>query len=104
MQISVVSKRSLSDALPGITRVYVGRPSALGNPFPMRSEADRERVVAQYRSWLRQQWKTRGPARGELERLLELAKAGPLELICWCAPKACHADVIREALEALAAL
>ena len=104
MQISVLNKRSLSDALPGTTRVYVGRPSVLGNPFPMRSEADRERVVTQYRNWLRQQWKARGPARAELERLLEIAKAGPLELVCWCAPRACHADVIREALEALAAI
>lgn len=102
MNITVLSRRNLSDPLPGTARVYVGRPSALGNPFPMRTEADRQQVVRKYRDWLRIQWRTRGPARAELERLLEIAKAGPLELVCWCAPRPCHADVIKAALEALA--
>lgn len=103
MNITVLSRRNLSDPLPGTTRVYVGRPSALGNPFPMHTEADRQQVVQQYRAWLRDQWRRRQPARAELERLLEIAKAGPLELVCWCAPRACHADVVKAAIEALAA-
>jgi hypothetical protein len=64
----------------------------------MAEEADRARVVRQYRDWLRQRYSERGPERAELERLLQLSQAGPLELVCWCAPLACHADVIREAL------
>lgn len=103
MKISVLSRRAeLSDPLPGTTRVYVGRPSVLGNPFAMRSEADRDRVVANYRSWLRQHYRRCGPERQELERLLQLALAGPLELVCYCAPRSCHADVIREALLGMA--
>lgn len=99
MEITVLSRRAgLSDPLPGTTRVYVGRPSALGNPFAMRSEADRERVVANYRTWLRNHYQAGGPERQELEHLLQLALAGPLELVCYCAPRNCHADVIREAL------
>ncbi len=103
MEITVLSRRAgLSDPLPGTTRVYVGRPSVLGNPFAMRSEADRQRVVADYRAWLRSQYQTRGPERQELEHLLQLALAGPLELVCYCAPRSCHADVIREALLGMA--
>ena len=102
LQILVRSKRSLSDALPGTHREYVGRPSKLGNPFPMRTEADRDRVVEQYRLWLREQYRARGPVRAELERLLKVAQKQPLELVCFCAPKSCHADVIREAILGMA--
>jgi hypothetical protein len=103
LNISVLSKRSaLSDPLPGTARVYVGRPSPLGNPFAMAKESDRAQVVRDYRDWLRQRYSERGPERAELERLLQLAQAGPLELVCWCAPRACHADVIAEALHGMA--
>ena len=35
--------------------------------------------------------------------VLAQAQAGPLALLCWCAPLACHAEVIRSALLWLAA-
>lgn len=102
-EIRVLNKRSLSSPLPGVAREYVGRPSPLGNPFPLRQETDRDLVVQQYRDWLRKQWQANGPAKAELLKLCKLAKAGDLELVCWCAPKACHADVIREAILAISA-
>ena len=40
--------------------------------------------------------------RGEVQRLLALARGGPLELDCFCSPLACHGDVIRTLLEELA--
>lgn len=40
---------------------YVGRPSALGNPFLVGRDGTREDVIARYRKWLRAQWKTVGP-------------------------------------------
>lgn len=103
MNIQVLNRRTLSDPLPGVVRVYVGRPSPLGNPFPLQRESGRQAVVDAYRGWLRDQWRTRGPARAELERLCALARSGPLELVCFCAPKLCHADVIRVAIEAIEA-
>lgn len=67
--------------------VYVGRPSKWGNPFRLASEADRAAVVAKYRAWLLAQ-----PALvAEVKREL----AGK-DLVCWCAPRACHADVLLE--------
>lgn len=98
MEIVVLAKSSLSDPLPGVHREYVGRPSTLGNPYPMRKEAERERVVEQYLAWLRKQYAANGPVRAELERLLSIAQRQPLELVCFCAPKRCHADVIRDAI------
>ena len=102
LDIRIVSKRALSDALPGVKRVYVGRPSPLGNPFPLKREAERDQVVLQYRRWLSDRFLDEsGAQRMELERLYAIAQEQPLELVCWCAPKRCHADVIAEALHAM---
>jgi len=72
--------------------VYIGRPSRWGNPFPMRTEAQRAEVITRYRQWFVEQ----------LEdpefREATLALKGK-RLVCWCAPKACHGDVIVEFLE-----
>jgi Domain of unknown function (DUF4326) len=63
----------------------------------------REEVLATYRAWLRRQWRQGGPVRRELERLAaQYRRDGPLTLRCWCAPLPCHADVVREAVLALA--
>lgn len=98
MQITVLNKRTLSDPLPGTTRVYVGRPSPLGNPYAIGRDGDRDTVVAKYRRWLHANLDTR-EVRLALHDLLANARQGPLELVCWCAPQACHADVIRSCLQ-----
>jgi hypothetical protein len=46
----------------GARGVYVGRPSVLGNPFQMRSEADRAAVIRAYERWLREQLRDEGSA------------------------------------------
>ncbi|MFM9102080.1 MAG: DUF4326 domain-containing protein, partial [Cyanobium sp.] len=38
------------------------------------------------------------PQERELRRLLEQARAGELELLCWCQPLPCHAEVVRGVL------
>jgi Domain of unknown function (DUF4326) len=82
--------------------IYIGRPSALGNPFVIGTDGSRAQVIAKYRQWLREQWRTHGPARQELERLVQrYQRTGQLTLLCWCAPHACHGDVIAEAIEKL---
>ena len=99
MEITIGKARrgQLSDPLPG--QAYVGRPSLLGNPFQVGRDGSRAQVIASYRRWLWAQLQEPGSAqRQELERLLAQAQAGPLELLCWCAPLACHAEVIRSAL------
>jgi hypothetical protein len=87
--------------------VYVGRRtpqfpgSPLGNPFRLEYDIDRDVVIAQYARWLDQRLQAPESLQSqELDRLVELARAGDLVLACWCAPKACHADVIKARIEA----
>lgn len=73
--------------------------SPLGNPFYMGSEDDRERVIEEYRRWLWAQIQLKGQVYEELQRLLVIWQlTGHLILACWCAPKRCHAHIIRRAL------
>jgi len=92
--IKVVNKR---DGVPG---EYVGRPSVLGNPFTIGRHGTREEVIASYREWLWMRMRGDSPELRELDRLAEkLITDRGLTLVCWCAPKACHADVIASAIE-----
>ena len=98
--VRVVNKRYKYVAMANEVLVYVGRPSILGNPFPMRGEEDRDYVVAQYRQWLDAQRRTNSAAWQEVERLAGLhAEGKALALQCYCAPRKCHADVIRSAIK-----
>jgi hypothetical protein len=85
--------------------VYIGRPSVLGNPYPIQKgnpEWTREKVVEYCRYWLKSRLAEKHPEiLNELMRLMSLAMEGDLILICWCAPLACHGDVIKECLESL---
>lgn len=97
--ITVTSKRPRGTQAPGATIVYIGRPSVLGNPFPMSKESERAQVIEQYRDWLRAQYKTNPRVRSALESLAARSRAGEhLALQCWCAPLPCHGDVIAEAI------
>lgn len=65
---------------------YIGRGSPLGNPFPMGrgKDASRAAVILRY-----------GEYADENPRLLELMKAMRGKRIrCFCAPEACHGDVV----------
>ena len=65
-------------------RVYVGRPSKWGNPFVIGRDGTRDEVIAKYRAWIAQQ-----PA-----LLAALGELHGKDLVCWCAPERCHADVL----------
>ena len=66
------------------TRIYVGRPSKWGNPFVIGRDGSRNEVIAKYRAWIVQQ-----PA-----LLAALRELRGKDLVCWCAPERCHADVL----------
>lgn len=63
--------------------VYVGRPSKWGNPYRL-GKGDRAEVIAKFREWLLS------------ESGLDVAELRGKDLVCWCAPRACHADVLLE--------
>jgi hypothetical protein len=66
--------------------VYVGRPSKYGNPFPIEGD-NRDEVIEKYRQYLRgKPW---------LVAMIKQELRGK-DLVCWCTPLACHADVLSE--------
>lgn len=71
--------------------VYVGRPTRWGNPFKMGGSGidkiDRAAAIEYYRKWL------------ECRLIAEpdfLAALRGKDLVCWCAPRPCHADILLE--------
>ncbi len=97
--INIVNKRYWNGENNELT-VYVGRPSPLGNPYIMRDENQRGLVIAMYETWLRKQLLQDTPQKKEMQRLVDLyVKWHTLTLVCWCAPKRCHAEVIAKIVE-----
>lgn len=78
----VLNKRT--DKIPP-NAVYVGRPSKWGNPFKIGRDGDRKEVIEKFRKWI-----TRVSF---LEDVTELTGH---DLVCWCAPLPCHADILLE--------
>jgi hypothetical protein len=66
--------------------VYIGRPNKWGNPFVIGKDGTRADVVAKYRAYL-----LRTPA-----LLATIGELRGKDLVCWCAPCACHGDVLLE--------
>ena len=65
--------------------VYVGRPSQWGNPFKVGRDGTREEVIEAFEAYadamLKKKHDWLDPLRGK-------------DLVCWCFPEACHADVL----------
>jgi len=66
--------------------VYIGRPSKWGNPFEIPQDGNRETVIRKFREWL--------PKQPELMAALPELKGKTLG--CWCAPQACHGEILLE--------
>jgi hypothetical protein len=67
--------------------VYVGRPTPWGNPFQIGPDGTREQVIQLYRDMLKDRPDVIAKAKKELRGK---------DLVCWCAPQPCHADVLME--------
>jgi hypothetical protein len=97
MTIEVVNLKTCKDFGKREGDVYIGRStgkwvgSPWGNPYRMYNESQRESVIALYRGWVLQ---------GLQSGRLNLASLkGAQRLGCWCAPKHCHGDVLKDLLE-----
>lgn len=67
-----------------VPATYIGRGSAWGNPFVLGRDGDRQVVVLKHERWLRTQHHL-------LRKLPELRGK---HLMCFCAPLACHGDLL----------
>ena len=79
MPITVVNKRNTH------YDIYIGRGSKLGNPFVVGKHGSREEVIEKYKQHL-----LNSPTL--LRSLHELKDQA---LGCFCAPLACHGDVLK---------
>lgn len=78
--------------------VYIGRPSVLGNPFVLSNESQRAAVIAKYKAYFDKKIEARDPEFMKvLDALVDHSRMGmDVVLGCFCAPRACHGDVIKE--------
>ncbi|WP_027555245.1 DUF4326 domain-containing protein [Bradyrhizobium sp. Cp5.3] len=76
--------RVLSKHHAGIpaSAVYIARSSKWGNPFRIRRDGNGATVIANYERWLADQH--------HLLRGLDQLRGR--DLVCFCAPRACHGD------------
>jgi hypothetical protein len=86
--MKVYNKRT--DKIPE-DAIYVGRPSRWGNPFKIGiidgRHIDRENVILLFRQY------ALAKLRIEPHWLDELKGK---DLVCWCTPQKCHADILLE--------
>ena len=66
--------------------IYIGRPYKWGNPFEIGKDGTREEVIEKFKEYLLQN--------DELMSSIEELRGK--NLLCWCAPKACHGDILIE--------
>ena len=77
--------------------VRVDRISILGNPFKMNHPEQRDKVIEAYQTYFDEKSKNDSAFRAELNRLARIYRLyKKLHLYCWCAPKRCHAEIIRD--------
>lgn len=69
--------------------VYVGRPTPFGNPFVIGIHGDRDAVVDRFEQALLHKFERDPDAKARLQAALR-----GKDLVCWCAPARCHADVL----------
>lgn len=104
INIKVANIYHLNKTIPS-NGIYIGRfnkglnleQSKFANPFPMKdnSEEERNRVVSEYKEWL---WKEIANNNINKNDLLLLNNK---VLVCFCHPKKCHGDILKETVELL---
>lgn len=74
--------------------VYIGRPGPWGNPFIIGRDGDRAQVIQKYEAWFEEEFCS------DIDRLHGMITAlKDKTLVCFCAPQACHGDVIAQHID-----
>ena len=82
----MVNIREINLRDPDVTRI--DRLSKWGNPYVVGVDGTRAEVIEAYRGWIS----------GRSGLLEDLGELDGKRLACWCAPRACHGDVLVELL------
>ncbi len=78
--------------------IKVDRTSPVGNPFIMHNESERDKVCDKYEEYF-QNSKERDRFMNYLRIIYTKAKTQDVALGCWCYPKRCHAETIKNFIE-----
>ena len=85
----------------GYWEVRIMRPFPLSNPFHLKDihdDVQRAECIAKYKTYLWEQIKK--PESSVMKTLAILAQTtNDIALVCYCAPKPCHGDVVKAAVE-----
>lgn len=84
LEPKVLNKHKIAKMRALLPREYVGRPTIWGNPFVIGKDGTREEVIEKYEKYL-------------LANEYLLSRIHELEgkdLVCFCAPLPCHADIL----------
>lgn len=81
--------------------IYIGRGSVLGNPFAMGDMSDetRDEVCDMYEDYFYDQLESDPKFLAAVESLTMKAGKGKVILGCYCAPKRCHGDTIKDYID-----
>lgn len=104
--ITVVSVRGIEPKSAPDNLFYIGRrctgwaESPLCNPTKLARESQRTEAIAQYRRYLWQKIeKDDYSIYTAITRIADMVRRGEsVQLGCWCSPRACHGDVVKEAV------
>lgn len=90
----VVNLRNLSDEeIDSPDVVYIGRGSEWGNPYVIGEDGTRADVIVKYKRLLWNFIKSGSITKEDLIRL------DSKKLACYCAPLACHGNIIKLAVQ-----
>jgi len=73
--------------------------TVLGNPYFMADEGQRENVIFRYKKWLIEKMEKEGPVATAVGEIARVSQYSEVRLACFCSPKSCHCDVIKEMIE-----
>lgn len=86
----------------GVHGKSIMRGTIFGNPYSLQKGYTREEAITLYREWLRDNYRRKMSVYFALIKLVERLESGEnVVLVCCCKPKACHGDVIVEAVNGI---
>jgi len=100
MMIEIKNLKNEKPSLP--YDIIIDRRSAIGSPFILNNEEDRDLVCNQYEEWFNRMTENKDNVNFNycLNDLINLyRKHGNLRLFCWCTPLRCHAETIKTYVE-----
>ncbi len=77
--------------------VRIDRKTVFGNPFRIESEEQRNYILDEHKKYFYERVKNNADFENNIKQLMQIYKRNRLlNLFCWCYPKRCHAETIKE--------